>query len=368
MPGGLEQIAPKLSQLVDETVRRLTAPEQGAVRSIGRPLVALVATFGGVAAIIAALGASPVDAFHALIVGALGNTFSFGQTVMITSILALTGLAAAIPFSARLWNVGGEGQLYFGAFTAAGVALTLPHDLPHWFLAPLVVLASAGGGAVWGAVPGLLKAGFGANEVITSLMMTFVAILLADYAITVLWPQGALPQTEYVPGNATLPNIWTGTLVTAGAPLAVLAVLAAWVLVSRTALGFEIRAIGLNANASRLNGIPIKRVTVLTFLAGGAFAGLAGGINVLGMNNALIDHFSVEFGFLGIAVALVARLSPAWILPSAFFFAVLRVGSGGLQVETGLSKSVGEIIVATFLLLLLNLHVIRIRYAEAAEQ
>ena len=368
MPGGQEQIAPRPSQLLDETARRLTASWHGAQRSLGRSLVALLATVGIVAAIIAALGANPLDAFHALIVGALGNTFNFGQTVMITTILALTGLAAAIPFSARLWNVGGEGQLYFGAFTAAGVALTLPPDLPHWFFAPLVVLASAAGGAVWGAVPGVLKAGFGANEVITSLMMTFVAILLADYAITVLWPQGALPQTKYVPTGATLPNIWAGTLVTAGAPLAVLAVLVAWLLVSRTALGFEIRAIGLNTNAARLNGIPIKRVTVLTFLAGGAFAGLAGGINVLGMNNALIDHFSGEFGFIGIAVALVARLSPAWILPSAFFFAVLRVGSGTLQVETGLSKSVGEVIVATFLLLLLNLHVIRLRYAEAVEQ
>ncbi len=367
MSAGPEQIAPKLSQLIDETARRLTTSREGAVRSAVRTLVALAATAGVVAIIIASLGASPLDAFHALITGALGNKFNFGQTVMITSLLALTGLAAAIPFSAHLWNVGGEGQLYFGAFTAAGVALTLPQDLPHWFFAPLVVLASAAGGAFWGAVPGILKAGVNANEVITSLMMTFVAILLADYAITVLWPEGALPQTQYVPGGATLPGIWTGTLVTAGAPLAVLAVLIAWLLVSRTALGFEIRAIGLNPNAARLSGMPIGRVTVLTFLTGGAFAGLAGGINVLGMNGALVDHFSGEFGFLGIAVALVARLSPAWILPSAFLFALLRVGSSGLQVETGLSKSVGEILVATFILLLLNLHVIRIRYAEAAQ-
>jgi ABC-type uncharacterized transport system permease subunit len=194
--------------------------------------LALAATAGVVAGIIAALGADPASAFKALITGALGNEFNFGQTVMITTLLALTGLAAGIPFSAHLWNVGGEGQLYFGAFTAAGVALSLPHDLPHWLFAPLLVLASVAGGGFWGFVPGVLKAAINANEVITSLMMTFIAILLADYAITAVWPEGSSPQTRYVPDSTTLPNIWSGTLVTAGAPVAVAAVFIAWVLMS----------------------------------------------------------------------------------------------------------------------------------------
>jgi simple sugar transport system permease protein len=322
---------------------------------------------GVVAAIISGLGASPGSAFQALVSGALGNKFDFGQTVMITSLLALTGLAAAVPFSARLWNVGGEGQMYFGAFTAAGVALTLPSNLPHWFFAPFTVLASAAAGAAWGLVPGILKASVGANEVITSLMMTFIAILASDYAITSLWPQGASPQTADVPQASTLPNIWSGTLTTAGAPIAVVSVLIAWLLMSRTRLGFEIRAIGLNANASRMNGMRIGRATVLAFMIGGAFAGLAGGINVLGMNGSLVDHFSANFGFLGIAVALVARLSPIWILPSAFFFAVLRVGSNALQVETQLSPTVGEILAGTFVLLLLMFRVIQLRYTEARQ-
>ena len=367
MAAGPEQVASAASQLVDEAVRRLTLPPESRLRTTVRTVVALAATAGIVAAIVAALGADPASAFKALITGSLGTTFTFGQTVMITSLLALTGLAAAIPFSAHLWNVGGEGQLYFGAFTAAGVALSLPHDLPHGFFAPLVVVAAAAGGAFWGFVPGVLKAAVGANEVITSLMMTFIAVQLANYAITVLWPEGALPQTKYVPNGATLPNIWSGTLITAGAPLAVVAVLLAWLLMSRSALGFEIRAIGLNPNAARMNGMGIGRVTVASFVIGGAFAGLAGAINVLGMNSALITGFSGNFVFLGIAVALIARLSPAWIIPSAFFFAILRVGSSGLQVETGLSTSIGEILVATFIFLLLTFRVIRLRYAEAAQ-
>jgi simple sugar transport system permease protein len=133
----------------------------------------------------------------------------------------------------------------------------------------------------------------------------------------------------------------------------------------RSGLGFQIRAIGLNARAARMNGMRVGRVTVLAFVIGGAFAGLAGGINVLGINGALVSGFSGNFGYLGIAVALLARLNPLWIVPSAVLFAILRVGSNGLQVQTGLSPDVGEIIVATFVILLLVFRVIRLHYAEA---
>jgi simple sugar transport system permease protein len=337
------------------------------VRTLASPLAAVAATLGLVALVVSVLGADPGTVFKELVTGAIGSKFTLGETVMIASLLALTALAAAIPFSARLWNVGGEGQLYFGAFVAAGVSLTLPASLPHALLAPLVVAAATLGGAVWALVPGLLKAAINANEVIVSLMMTFIAILLADYAITVIWPQGTAPQTADVPGNSTLPNIWSGTLVTAGAPLALLAVLFAWVIMFRTALGFEIRAIGSNVHACRLSGIRIGRVTIVAFALGGAFAGLGGAVAVLGMNNALVSGFSGNFGFLGIAVALVAGLSPTWILPAAFFFAVLRVGSDGLQASSGLSPTIGEVLAATFIILLLAFRVIRLQYAEAVE-
>jgi simple sugar transport system permease protein len=256
--------------------------------------------------------------------------------------------------------------MYFGAFVAAGLGLTIPASWPGWLAASILVVASLLAGAVWGFVPGILKATINANEVIVSLMMTYIALQVADYGITVLWPQGASPQTNYLPRSFLLPNIWTGTLITAGALLAVGAAVAAWIVMKRTALGFEIRAIGLNPQASRMNGMHVGRVTVLAFAIGGAFGGLAGGINVLGMNGALVSGFSGNFGYLGIAVALVARLDPLWIVPSALFFAMLRVGSNGLQVQTGLSPDIGEILVATFIILLLAFKVIRLRYAEAA--
>jgi simple sugar transport system permease protein len=348
---------------VTNAYRLVLAPESR-TRTVVSTVAALAATAGIVAVIVGLLGANPATAFDALIEGALGSKFSFGQTVMITSILALTGLAAAIPFSARLWNVGGEGQLYMGAFIAAASALSLPASLPHWLFAPIVVVLASAGGAIWGFIPGVLKATLNANEVITSLMLGFMAILFAEYGVIRLWPQGTAPQTEYVPESSRLPNIWTGTLITAGAPIALLGVVVAYLIMERTALGFQIRATGLNERTARMSGMSVGRTRVLAFTVGGAFAGLAGSISVLGMNDALVANFSANFGFIGIAVALLARLRPIWILPSAFFFAILRVGSNGMQAETGLSPTVGELLVTTFVILLLVIKVVRLRYAE----
>ncbi len=365
-----QQFAPRLWQIIDRS--RRSAPSGGALRAALRTLVALAATVGIFTVLLVLLGANPGDALNALWKGSIGNpidnAFNFGQTAMIASLLALTGLAAAIPFSAHLWNIGGEGQLWAGAFVAVGIAIEMPGHLSPWALVPLTVAACTVGGALWGLVPGLLKAAINANEVITSLMMTFIAINLGNYAIDKLWPQGASNTTAYVPDNSLMPNIWTGTLVTAGAPLAVAAVLVAWVLMSRTKLGFEIRATGLNANAARMNGMRLGRVAILTFLIGGGFGGMAGSIYVLGINGALPSGFdTAHFGYLGIAVALVARLSPAWILPSALLFAALRTGSNGLQAETQLSHDVGDVLVATLVVLLLAFQVIRLRYAEVAQ-
>ena len=349
---------------------RISFPAHGWLGALLRLVLALAATIAVFAALIAALGENPLDAFEALWDGSVGepwsNPFNFGQTVMIASLLICTGLAAAIPFQARLWNVGGEGQLWFGAFTSVAVALTLPTGMAPWLAMALTVAAATVAGAFWGFIPGILKATINANEVITSLMLVFIAIQIGNYAISTLFPSQS-NQTESIPFAFELPNIWTGTLVTAGAPIAAGAAVLAWILMSRTGLGFQIRAVGLNANAARMNGMSTGWVTVLAFTIGGAFGGLAGAIAVLGINGALISGFSANFGFIGIAVALVARLNPVWILPSAFLFAALRTGSNGLQAATGISTSMGEVLVATFVILLLAFRVIRMQYAEAAQ-
>lgn len=352
-----------LKQL-DETMRRLAFPTSG--RRVLRTLAALVATVGLFALLIAALGASPTTAFDALYTGSVGSFFNLGQTIMIASLLVCTGLAAAIPFRAHLWNVGGEGQMWFGAFCTMGVAFSLPASTSRPLFILVCVLASMVGGAVWGFIPGFLKGTINANEVITSLMMTFIAIELGNWAIDGIWPQGSTNQTLNVPQHSLLPNIWPNTLVTLGAVLAVFAAALAWLLMTRTRLGFEIRAVGLNPNASRMNGMSTRRVAIVSFTLGGAFAGLAGAIFLLGINGALPSGFNgSNFGYLGIAVALVARLSPAWCVPSAFLFAALIQGSNGLQAQTGLSITVGQVLMAVFVILLLGFRLIRFTYPEA---
>jgi simple sugar transport system permease protein len=351
---------------LEETITRLTEPKAARRRGVLRTIAALAATVGIFAILIWLLGSDPGTAFDAIYTGSVGSFFNLGQTIMIASLLVCTGIAAAIPFRAHLWNVGGEGQMWFGAFCTMGAAFGLPGSTPRPLFIIVCLLTAMAGGAFWGFIPGVLKGLINANEVITSLMMTFIAIELGNWAIDGIWPQGATNQTMNVPNNTLLPNIWPNTLVTLGAVLAVGAAIIAWVVMARTRLGFEIRAVGLNPNTARMNGMSVRRVAIVSFTLGGAFAGLAGAIFILGINGALPAGFNgSNFGYLGIAVALVARLSPAWIVPSGFLFAVLLEGSSGLQAQTGLSITVGQILMAVFVLLLLGFRLIRFTYPEA---
>jgi general nucleoside transport system permease protein len=349
---------------IEDRLRSLTLPRGITVWSLVRVLAALLATLIIFAILLQLLGTDFFTAFNSVTDSAFGNSFNIGQTLMMASILMCTGLAAAIPFRAQLWNVGGEGQMWFGAWVTLLIALNLPKDWPTALTVAVVVIGAMLGGAIWGLVPGIMKATVNANEVITSLMMTFIAIELGTWAIDGIWPQGASNETQAVP--TMMPNIWEGTLVTWGLPLAVIAVIVAWAIMNRTKLGFEIKAVGLNNRAAEMNGMSTAKVAIVTFALGGAFAGLAGAIFIMGINSALPAGFQLNnFGYLGIAVALVARLSPVWIIPSAILFAALRVGSDGLQASTGLSTTVGQILVGLFVILLLAFRLIRFSYPEA---
>ena len=349
------------------TVRAVAGLRDGRMGAASHAVGALLLTLVGVGVLIAAIGANPLDAYRAILEGALGGQDAIAETAMVAVPLALTGLAAAIPFSARLWNIGAEGQMHVGAFAAVAVALTLP-ALPALLFVPMIVVAALVAGALFAGIAGVLKATTGANEVIVTLMLNFVGILLATYAITGIWPEGVAAQTEQVPGSALLPDIWPGTTLNLGLLIAVAAIVVAWVLMHRTGLGLEIRSIGLNPFASRLNGMNVKKVTVVTFLIAGSFAGIAGSIEVIGSNGALVSNFSASYGFIGIAVALVARLDPLWIAPSAFLFAVLQVGSQSLPAAIGLSTAFGAILISVFIIALLAARVITLRYAEGAVQ
>ena len=329
-----------------------------------RTLFSLAGTLVAMSALVWLLGANPLEVVEAIVVGALGNPFNIGQTVVITGILILTALSAAIPFSARLWNVGGEGQMTVGAVAAAVLGIVLPGIWSPWLFVPVVMMGSLVAGALYGAIPGWLKARFDASEIVTSLMLNFVAASLAAWVIFDVYPEGFVQRTEAIHVNAELPRPIEGSLVDVGILIAVATAVIAWFVMKHTRFGFSIRAIGANNPASRLSGIRTDRVTVQTFLMAGAFAGLAGSLVVQGRDHSLLQDFSANLGFLGIGVALVARLHPLWVIASAGFFAILRVGSNSLQAGAGLSPVVGEIVIATFVILLMVTKVIKFRYPE----
>lgn len=348
-------------------LRDVLAGHGPALAALRTGVVAFLGTLVAVGILIAALGQDPLEAYRTILQGALGEPDAIGQTLMVAVPLALCGVAAAIPFTARLWNIGAEGQMHVGAFGAVAIGLTLP-ALPGPVFIPLILVGAMAAGAAWAAIAGALKAFLGSNEVIVTLMLNFIAILLTTYAITGIWPQEIAPQTERLPGSAGLPVIWAGTILNLGFLIAIVVVALAWVLMRRTGTGLQIRSMGLNPFASRMNGMNVPRLTVTTFALAGIAAGLAGAILVMGENRALVTNFSPGYGYLGIAVALVARLSAAWIMPSAIGFAVLQVGSQSLPAQTGISTAFGQIIIAAFVLALLGARVIRLRYAEGAVQ
>jgi general nucleoside transport system permease protein len=325
---------------------------------------AVVLSVALMALVVMVLGANPFQAAGSLVRGALGSTFGLGQTLTITSILVLTGLAAAIPFAAGLWNIGGEGQLYAGAVAATAVAFGLPDGTPRAVHVTACLIAGVAGGAVWGFVPGFLKVRFGANEVITTLMSVYVAIYLVDGAISHWWPSRA-QTTPPIPTSASAPTIVAGMSVTWASLAAVVAVPLAWFVLYRTHLGFEIRATGDNVRAAQLAGVRPQRVRVSAFVIGGGFAGAAGAIAVVAISHALVSNFSGSFGYIGIAVALMARLHPVWMVGSALLFSVLRVGANQMQVSTGLDPSSGDLLVAVFVLALMAFHVIRVKQLDS---
>ena len=332
-----------------------------------RLLLSIFATLGLTALLILILGVSPIDAFYAVLKGSLGSSFGVGQTLAIGSLLILTGLGAALPFTARLWNIGGEGQMYAGAMAAAAIGIVLPETWPSFVLVSLPLVASAAAGAFWGLIPAFLKVKFRASEIVSSLMLNFVAIIASTYVINELWPHGFAQQTKSVSSGARFPTIWTGGQVDLGIIIALAMAASAWVLVRRSSLGFSIRAVGANEQASRLAGIYTSTVTFVVFGFGGAFAGLAGACAVLGIYGALVHGFSASYGYIGIAVALIARLNPFAIIPAGLVFAILSVGSNSLMATVGLSPATGPIIVSVFVISAMVFGVIRFQYSGGSD-
>ena len=336
---------------------------QGALRTVADVIVAVVVALAILTIFFLILGADPGVAFEGMIEGSVGNNIAFGQTLLVTAPLIFCALAAAIPFSARIFNIGGEGQLIAGAVGSTAVAFWAA-GLDATALIVLCLLGGIVAGALWSLIAGLLKAYASANEVIVTLMLNFVAALVANYAINGSWRDPVAPQTETLSEGLSLPTILGDSGANIGVILAAVAAVIATVLLFRTRLGFGIRATGLSPTAARLSGFGRVMTTLAVFAIAGAFAGLGGGVELLGNHHALVEGIASNYGFTGIAVALVARLNPLGTIPVAFLFAAITVGANTLPATTGVSSSASLLVVAVFVLTLLALHLIRVSYPE----
>lgn len=305
-------------------------------------LAALLVT--GVVAVVALEvgGYEPGVALGALVRGAVGSPEQFFSVTLVRSVpLILTGLAVAVAFRAGIWNIGAEGQLYAGAMAGVWIGLAAG-ELPGWVVVPLVLLVASTAGAVWALVPTLMRLRLGVGEVITTILMNFVAIHLVGYMVSgpLQESRGVFPQTDVIAVSARLPLLIPGTRLHMGFAVALLLGVAVWVVLKGTVFGFRIRAVGQSPAAARITGrINGARVILVTFLASGAFAGLAGGMEVSGRTFALYEGLSPGWGYTAIAVALLARLHPIGVVAVAVMFGALEGGAGAMQREAGIPEA-----------------------------
>jgi simple sugar transport system permease protein len=292
----------------------------------------------------------PFRAYAALLDGALGGPRAIGNTLNVATPYIFTGLSVAFGFRAGLFNIGANGQFLVGGFCAALAGWALPLPFPLAIVG--AIIAGALGAAFWGFIPGVLKAWRGAHEVVTTIMLNSTAYLLLNLLASSTFKDAAatFPRTSDIAAAAVLPVIMPDTRLHAGILIAVVTAAAVWFLLFKTTLGFEIRTVGANASAARYAGIRPAFITVLTMSIAGGLAGVGGAVEILGITKNYPAEYIVNYGFDGIAVALLGRAHPIGVVGGALLFGVLRSGSGSMQRAAGIPTDIISIVFGVILL------------------
>ena len=326
--------------------------------------LAVIAVFvGGTFALLAGSGFDVARAGAALVRGAAGSWYAFGSGTLVRSTpLILTGLAVALAFRAGVFNIGAEGQFLTGAAASTALALLL-RTWPSPLLIPSVLVAGAGTGAAWAWIAAELRTRFHVLEVISTIMLNFIASYLISYLVRgpLQEPTHIYPQTESIVEAARLPRLFPGTRLHLGFGLACVACVVTWWVIRHTAAGYRLRAVGANPDAARSAGrIDVNRVTTRAFLFSGALAGLAGAVEVTGVTFALYENISPGYGYTAIAVALLARLDAAAVIATGLLFGALEAGANAMQRDAGVPSVVVSIIEAALILILVTIQRVRI--------
>jgi simple sugar transport system permease protein len=339
------------------------------------PVAAIAATLLVASLLVAWAGAPVARAYALLLEGGFGSRFAITETLTRATPLILTGLAAAVAFRARLFNIGAEGQLYLGALAAVAVGGLHGGSgfaAPAWLLFPAMMAAAALAGALLLLGPALMKSRWGVDEVVTTLLLNFIVLLFVGAMLdgpmkdptAMGWPQSvALQDTLQLAKLVERSRVHSGLLG------ALAAALALWVLLKFTTHGFEIRAVGANARAAAFAGMPVAWVTVKVALLSGALAGLAGAVEVAGRAGYVTLDMSPGYGYSGIVIAMLAALHPLGVVAAAVFVAGILVGADSMSRAVGVPTYIADVIVATALIAVLVATLFtqyRVRWAGSA--
>jgi ABC-type uncharacterized transport system permease subunit len=323
--------------------------------TLGAIAVALVIS----GAIIALVGGDPIVSYLHILDASFGSVGVLSDTLVKATPLILTGLACALAFRMRLWNIGAEGQFLLGAWGASAVVLfpLVPAGTPGFVLIPLMMAAGALAGGLWGLLPGVLKARLGVNEIITTLMLNYIALFWIQFWVFGPWSQGGFQQTKPFPAEAWLPRLtdlaeavpaFGGLTVHLGLLFGLVAAGLLWLFLERSRFGYEIRLIGDSPRAARYAGIDIRRRLIVVFAISGALAGLAGMSEVNGTVHRLQDHISPGYGFTAVIVAYLAKFRPGRVIVAAILFGALILAGREIQ-PSGVPAMIQGIILFTLI-------------------
>ncbi|MBL7063562.1 MAG: ABC transporter permease [Anaerolineae bacterium] len=347
--------------------------------AINAVLVPLLAVFTAMvlgALIIVSAGGEPIAAYRGLIEGAFGSAKALSETTVWVTPYIFAGLAVALAFKGGLFNIGAEGQLALGAVAAAWVGYALPDalgvTLPAVIHVPLAVGAGMLAGAIWGAIPGWLKAHTGGHEVINTIMMNYIALNLTSFLLNGVMkdpaPLNVVARTPKIAASARIPPIFPGLRFHWGFILALVVAGIVWWVLQKTTLGFEIRTVGANPDAARYAGVNVPRTIVVTMMLSGLLAGLAGAIEVTALNYRHELGFSVGYGFDAIAIALLGKTHPLGVVLAALLWGAMRNGATRMQFLTQIPVDVISVIQALILLFVAADAIVRWIYRIRVEE
>ena len=321
----------------------------------------------------------PLAAYGGMLDGALGSKRAIARTILNSVPFVFGGLSVAFAFKGGLFNIGGEGQLFMGAVAAAWIGVTAL-GIPPWLHIFLSLLAGCIAGAIWGGIPGALKAFTGAHEVITTIMFNFIGIVFAGWLVSKGGegqkqgplvdpdPMNIVPRTAEIAESARLPLLeWGREPMHLGIILALVAAALIWWLVWKTPFGFGLRMLGLNPSAARYSGVSVVRNTFITMAVDGGLAGLAGTVETLGRNYYFAPNFNVGYGFDSIAIALLGRNHPIGVVLSALLFGVMDAGSTRMQLNAHVPSEIIKVVQALILAFVAANEIIRYIYRLRAE-